>query len=80
MRHLLGITTLDKEKNQCIGEKTGAQNIVKGIKQYQKKWLQHVQSMDTNRMPRQALKYRPEGRWNMGRPRKRWRDQLHFED
>jgi len=51
---------LDKEKNQCIGEKTGAQNIVKEIKQYKNKWLQHVQRMDTNRLPRQALKYRPE--------------------
>jgi len=29
LRHFLGITKLDKEKNQCIGEKTGAQNIVK---------------------------------------------------
>ena len=36
----LGITKLDKEKNHCIREKTGAQNIVKEIKQYQKKWLQ----------------------------------------
>jgi len=24
LRHLLGITKLDKEKNQCIREKTGA--------------------------------------------------------
>ena len=39
LRHLLGITKLDKEKNQCIREKTGAQNIVKEIKQYQKKWI-----------------------------------------
>ena len=38
LRHLLGITKLDKEKNQCIRQKTGAQNIVKEIKQYQKKW------------------------------------------
>jgi hypothetical protein len=36
-RNLLGITKLDKEKNQLIGEKTVAQNIVKGIKQYQSK-------------------------------------------
>jgi len=34
-----------------ITQKTGAQNIVKEIKQYQKKWLQHVQRMDTNRLP-----------------------------
>ena len=40
--HLLGITKLDKEKNQSIRKKTGEQNIVKEIKQYQKKWLQHV--------------------------------------
>jgi len=43
----------------------GAQNIVKEIKQYQKKLLQHEQRMDTNRLPRQALKYRQEGRRNI---------------
>ena len=80
LRHLLGITKLDKEKNQCIREKTGAQSIVKEIKQYQKKWLQYVQRMDTKRLPKQALQYRPKGRRNTGRPRKRWRDQLHLED
>jgi len=36
LRHLLGITKLDKEKIQCIRQKTGAQSIVKEIKQYQK--------------------------------------------
>ena len=35
-RHLLRITKFDKVKNQCIREKTGAQNIVKEIKQYHK--------------------------------------------
>ena len=73
LRHLLGLTKLDKEKNHCIREK-------QEIKQYQKKWLQHVQRMDTNGLPKQALKYRPKGRRNTGRPRKRWRDQLHLED
>jgi len=28
----------------------------------------------------QALQYQPKGRRNIGRPRKRWRDQLHLED
>ena len=80
LRHLLGITKLDKENNQCIREKTGEQRIEQEIKQYQKKWLQHVQRMDTNRLPKQALQYRPKGRRNTGRPRKRWRDQLQLED
>jgi hypothetical protein len=46
LRHLLGITKLDKEKYTSIRKKTGAQNIVKEIEQYQQKWLQHVQRMD----------------------------------
>ena len=77
---LTGNTKLDKEKNECIRGKMGAQNIVQEIKQYQKKWLQHVQRMATYRMPRRALRYRVEGRRNVGQPKKRWRDQLHFED
>ena len=80
LRHLLGIIKLDKEKNQCIWEKTGTQKIVKEIKQYQEKLLQHVQRMDTIRLPKQALQYKPKGRRNVGRPGKRWRDQLHLED
>jgi hypothetical protein len=36
--------------------------------------------MDTNRIPKQALQFKPKGRGNIGRPRKRWRDQLHLED
>ena len=78
LRHLLGITKLDKEKNQRIREKTGAQNTVKEIKQYQEKWLQHIQRMDTNRIPKQPLQYKPKGQRNIRRPRKRWRDQFHF--
>jgi len=80
LRNLLGITKLHKETNQCIREKTGAQNTVKEIKQYQEKWLQHVQRMDTNRKPKQVLQYKPRGRRNIGRPGKRWRDQLQLED
>jgi len=80
LRHLLGITKLDKEKNQFVRGKFGAQNTVKEIKQYQEKWLQHVQKMDTNRISKQALQYQPKGRRNIGRPRKRWRDQPDLED
>ena len=36
LRHLLGITKLDKEKNQCIREKAGTQNIAKEIKSTRK--------------------------------------------
>jgi len=36
--------------------------------------------MDTNRIPKQTLRYKPKGRRNIGRTKKRWRDQHHFED
>jgi len=72
--------SVSKEKNECIRQKTEAQKIIKEIKEYQKKWLKHVQRMDTNRLPKQKLQYQPKGRRNIGRPRKRWRDQLHLED
>jgi len=74
------LMTKGSEKNQYIRQKTGTQNIVKEIKQYQEKWLKHVQRMDTDRLPKQALQYKPKGRRNIGRPRKKWRNQLHLED
>jgi len=49
-------------------------------KQYEEKLLQHVQRMDTNRIPKQELQYKLKGRRNIGRPGKRWRDQIHLED
>ena len=78
MRHLLGITKLHKEKNQCIRQKTGAQDIVKEIKLPGK--VATTRTEDGHRLPKQALQYKPKGRRNIGRPRKRWRDRLHFED
>jgi len=50
---------------------TDYQNKHYNIKQ---KWLQHVQRMDTNRLPKQALQYKPKGRRDIGRPRKRWHE------
>jgi hypothetical protein len=62
LRHLLGITKLDRERNQSVREKLGVQNIVLEIQQYQREWLQHVARMGTGRIPKQALKCRPKGK------------------
>ena len=35
---------------------------------------------DGHRLTKQELQQKPKGRRNIGRPRKRWRDQIHFED
>ena len=72
LRHLLGITKLDKEKNQCIREKNGSTEYSKGNKTVPEK-------VATTRT-KQALPYRPKGRRSIGRPKKIWWDQLHFAD
>jgi hypothetical protein len=77
LRRLLGITKLDRKRNQSVREKLGVQNIVLEIKQYQREWLQHMERMDT--VPKQALKYRPKGKRSIGCARKRWKEQLHLE-
>jgi hypothetical protein len=79
LRHLFGITKLDRERNQSVREKLGVQTIVLEIKKYQREWLQHVERMGTDRVPKQALKCRPKGKRSIGRPRKRWKGQLHLE-
>jgi hypothetical protein len=79
LRRLLGVTKLDRERNRSVRKKLAVQNVVLEIKQYQREWLQHVERMDTDRIPKQALKYGPKGKRNIGRPRKRWKDQLHLE-
>jgi len=40
LRHLLGITKLDWQRNQSIRDKLGVQNTVWEIDEYQQKWLQ----------------------------------------
>ena len=61
------------------GKKTGAQNIVKEIKTVPEK-VATTRTEDGHKQNTKALRCRPKGRRNIGRPKKRWRDQLHFED
>ena len=65
--------------NQCIRQKTSTEHS-KGNKTVPGKVATTCKKDDTNRLPKQAVQYKPKGRRNIGRPRKRWRDQLHLED
>jgi hypothetical protein len=42
------------------------------IRRYRQDWLEHVERMEGGRVPKQALWYRPRGRRDPGRPRRRW--------
>jgi hypothetical protein len=53
-------------------------NIVEGIKFCQKKWLDPLERIDGNRLPKMAFRYQPWVRRYVGRPKPRWRDQQHL--
>ena len=71
-----GYTRLDMRRNEDIREELNIFKLKDKIKEYRVNWLEHVERMDRERAPKVLLKYRPRGRRNVGRPRKRWRDQL----
>jgi hypothetical protein len=50
-------------------EITGIQDVRSEHKQ---NWINHLESMDNIRHPKNALKYKPRGRRDRGCPRKRW--------
>jgi len=80
LRHLLGITKLDKEKNQCNRGKNRSREYSKGNKTVPGKVATTHTEDGHKQDTKQALQYKPKGRRHVGRPRKRWRDQFHFED
>ena len=50
--------------------------MIDDIQNYQLKWNQHALRMPENRLPRKALQNRPQGKRDLGRPYRRWKDQF----
>jgi hypothetical protein len=42
------------------------------IEQYRNNWFQHINRMPDTRLPKRALQYRPSGKRDIERPKKRW--------
>jgi hypothetical protein len=78
--HVIYNTLFTKKKIINVLGKNGCTEYRKGNKTVPGKVATTLQRMGTNRIPKQALKYKPKGRRNIGRPRKKWRDQLRLED
>jgi hypothetical protein len=76
LRHLLGTEKLYWEMNQYIRDKLGVQNTGRDIQKYQEMWLQHLQRMDSKKIPKQALQDEPRERRSIGCRKNSWEDQL----
>ena len=76
LRPLAGYTLYDHKTNDYIRRELQIAGIIDNIDEYRRNWLQHLQRMPQNQIPLKSYYYRPQGRRTIGRPKKRWREQL----
>jgi len=78
LRILLGLTRLDHQRNSDIHYRLKVDSLIEDIKLYQKNWLDQLKREDRNRLPKLAFQYQPREGRDIGRPRRRRRDQEHL--
>jgi len=76
LRPLAGYTLYDHKTNEYISREIWITGILDKIDEYRRNWLLHLQRVPQNRIPLKSYLYRPQGRRTIGRPKKRWREQL----
>jgi len=74
MRRTAGYTLTDYKTNTQITKELKITQILDKIQEYKRSWIQHVNRMPRNRLPRVLEHYSPTGRRNRGRPLKRLLD------
>ena len=72
LRSVKGYTRLDKIRNEVIKKELEISGIQDVRLKYKQNWINHLERMDNTRLPKPALNYKPRGRRDRGRPRKRW--------
>ena len=77
-RLLAGYALYDHKTNDYIRRELQITGILDKIDKYRQNWFQHLQKMSQNRIPLKSYYYRPQGRRSIGRPKKRWREQLQL--
>jgi hypothetical protein len=74
MRRTPGYIWTDYKTNIQIAKESKTTPILDNLLEYKKNWIQHVNTMPRNRLPRVMKHYSPTGRRNHGRPLKRLLD------
>ena len=74
MRRTAGFTWTDYETNTQITKELKITPILDKLLGCKRNWIQHVNRMPRNRLPRVMKHYSPTGRRNHGRPLKRLLD------
>ena len=71
MRRTAGYTWSDYKTNAQTAKELKITPILEKLVEYRRSWIQHVNRMPRNRLPRIMKYYSPTGRRNHGRPLKR---------
>jgi len=72
LRSVTGYTRLDKIRSEDVRQELEISGIQDARLKYIQNWINHLERMDNTRLPKHALNYKPRGRRDRGRPRKRW--------
>jgi len=67
-----GYTKLDKIRSDIIRRELEISGIQDVRTKYKQNWINHLERMDSTRLPKHVINCRPGGRRDRGRPRKRW--------
>ena len=78
LRPLAGYTIYDRKTNDSVHRELHTEYILDKIDEYRRNWLLHLQRMLPNRIHLKSYLYSPQGRRTIGRPKKRWREQLQL--
>ena len=76
LRPLAGYTIYDHKTNDYIRRELRIKGILDKRDEYRRNWLSHLQRMPQNRIPLKSYHTIPQERSAIGRPKKRWREQL----
>ena len=76
LKPLAGYTLYDHKTNDYIRRELRISGTLDKMDECRRNWLSHLQRMPQNRIPLKSYHYRPQGRRTIGRPKKRWREQL----
>ena len=72
VRSVTGYTRLAKIRSEVVRKELEISGIQDVRLKYKQNWINHLARMDNTRLPKHALNYKPRGRRDRGRPRKRW--------
>ena len=76
LRHLAGHTFNYHKTNDSIRRELQTECILDKIDEYRRNWLLHLQRMPHNRIPFKTYHHNPQGKRTIGKPKRRWREQL----